>query len=329
MSNRNEILRAVSEASRVSNNHPINSRTSFDLISVYQSLDIPVVFRPLDVLWGAVISIGEKRGVIVHAKLPRHLQRFTLAHELGHILLEHDTQFDEEVGLNRRATGSGERPIQERAANRFASELLAPQPLIRENAERLGLSKDQLREPENIYQLSLRLGLSFKATCWALFENNLLDHGLANKLTNKNGIVKEAKSSFIPDSVTRNARADVWQLGKRETGLLLEASEEDTYLIELEENSSSGFIWEFEDSNPNVEIVLDTVEMGEEYGAGSSRTIGFRFPSLGTHTISVNHLRPWSDEVDDKLEFKIDNFGRESVGFPRKTKQMSLREAVT
>lgn len=328
MSHRDEILRAVTEASKVTSQHPIDSRTSFDLISVYQSLEIPVVFRPLDNLLGCAISIGEKRGVIVNANRPRHLQRFTLAHELGHIQLDHDNQFDETIGLNQRASGTGGRSIQEQAANRFASELLAPRPLIRENAERLGWSKDQLQEPATIYQLSLRLGLSFTATCWALYENKLLDHGLADKFANQNGIVKETKSSFIPDSVTRNARADVWHLGMKESGILLEASEEDTFLIELEENSSSGFVWEFEDSNPNVEHVLDSREMGEKYGGSSTRTIGFRIATSDTHTVTVNHHRPWTDEIDEELEFHIDNFGGEEVGFPRKMKQLLLREAA-
>ena len=157
MANRDEILRAVKIASEVTQEFPVSARTSFDLISVYQDMDIPVVFRPLDNLWGGAVSIQNENGVLIHSKLPRHLQRFTLAHELGHILLDHENKLDDKSSLSQRNAAREDSPTEEVSANRFASELLAPRELIRENAERLGWKKDQLKQSINIYQLSLRL----------------------------------------------------------------------------------------------------------------------------------------------------------------------------
>ena len=98
MTRREEILRAVSEASTLLAESPIGARTSFDVIAAVTERNIPLLFRPLDRLWGAFITVNDdERGIIVTTKLGLSVQRFTVAHELGHLLLGHQSSLDETI----------------------------------------------------------------------------------------------------------------------------------------------------------------------------------------------------------------------------------------
>lgn len=168
MNRRNEIRRAARAAGQILASSARSNRTSFDIVGAITERGIPLVFRPLDRLWGAFISSGSGTGgIIVNNRLGLAAQRFTLVHELGHLLLGHQSSLDETVGFQGRHA-SGSRAVEEVAADAFASELLASSYLVLECAERHGWSKDELRQPENVYQLSLRLGISYQAACWGL-----------------------------------------------------------------------------------------------------------------------------------------------------------------
>src|SRR6266571_5624987 len=98
-SRREELLRATREAARVLDNFPVGDRSSFDIVGAVTALDIPLIFRPLKKLWGATISVGNEKGVLITTVLDLHVQRFTLAHELGHVLLGHQLSLDESIGF--------------------------------------------------------------------------------------------------------------------------------------------------------------------------------------------------------------------------------------
>ena len=52
MNRRNETLRAVREAAKILASSAKSDRTSFDIVGVITKREIPLVFRPLDHLWG-------------------------------------------------------------------------------------------------------------------------------------------------------------------------------------------------------------------------------------------------------------------------------------
>jgi Zn-dependent peptidase ImmA (M78 family)/predicted secreted protein len=321
---RQEVLTAVKEATSLSNEFVERTETCLDLISVAESLDIPVMYRPLDNIWGGAVTIGESRGVIIRSNLPRSLQRFTLAHEIGHIVLGHQSRFDDIVGLAQRATDRTNRPVEEIAADEFASELLASDELIKKNSVRKGWSKEDIQYPEYIYQLSLRLGISFEATCWSLVSQGHLNQTRAKEYSSQDGNIKEIKNSIISDSIPRDPHADVWLLSEDDAGVQLEASEEDVFKMELEERSSSGYCWELLRDGSNIKVVLDDTDPGKKYGSSSSRKIGFKIDSPGQHTLKISHRRSWSGEEIRRIELKIDNRGSEEKGLPRKIKQKRM-----
>lgn len=97
---------------------------------------------------GALIAKGHECHVIVNAGHHPNRQRFTIAHELGHLRLHHrdvDRLFiDTEMRIYQRvgqagaahyeAPGSTTTPREEREANRFAAALLMPAPLLQHAA---------------------------------------------------------------------------------------------------------------------------------------------------------------------------------------------------
>ena len=92
MTRRDETLRSASEAATALAESHIGARTSFDVISVVAERNIPLLFRPLNRLWGAFITIDDDEcGSIVSTRLGLPAQRFTVAHELGHLMLGHRT----------------------------------------------------------------------------------------------------------------------------------------------------------------------------------------------------------------------------------------------
>ena len=79
--------------------------------------------------FGALFLLREGRGVLlVNSSLPQRRARFSIAHELGHLLLCHNPLGH--IGGPRDSD-------QERQADRFASELLMPEALLRKDCEKL------------------------------------------------------------------------------------------------------------------------------------------------------------------------------------------------
>jgi Zn-dependent peptidase ImmA (M78 family)/predicted secreted protein len=324
-SKRQEILRATTAAAQVLHQFPVGNRTSFDIVGAVTSLDIPLVFRPLRGLWGASITVeNDARGVLVTTSLGLAVQRFTLAHELGHILLGHEMSLDETVGFAGRL-GSDSRPVQELAADTFASELLAPRALMLEAARRHKWTKQALTEPTHIYQLSLRLGISFQAACWALAAHDVIPRAKAQSLHEYR--VKDLKLALASESLIRNPWADVWKLTEEDTGLLIEAIPDDLFAIHLQDNASAGYLWELVDAGPHGQVIDEQRADVDLYGASTARVVFLRFASPGTHRLFFEHRRPWNQQELAHIDIAIDNYGKEEGGFARRRRERVLATA--
>ena len=319
MTRREEILRAVSQAATVHAESREGQRTSFDVIGAVAERNIPLLFRPLDKLWGAFITVNDQeRGIIVTTKLGLPVQRFTVAHELGHLMLGHGTSLDETIDFaGRNAPAS--RPKQEAAADTFASELLAPRSLLLASAQRHGWTKDKLHQPENIYQLSLRLGISYQAACWALATCKVLTRPEADRL--RTTTVKELKRALAPAALVENSWADVWALTAADSDTFLEAGPDDLFAVHVNDHASAGYLWRLVDGNANTEVVDEhPPDLNDAYGARSSRILYVRFRAPGVHHLVFEHMRPWSRATLARIEIDIDGHGKEREGWARRTR---------
>jgi Zn-dependent peptidase ImmA (M78 family) len=321
-----EILKATGEAARVLAHIDNGSRTSVDIIGLVSALEIPLMFRPLEGLWGASVIVDDEHcGILVTTALDLSVQRFTLAHELGHILMGHKTSFDKTTGFTGRY-GPVSIPTQEIAADTFASELLAPKSLILSSARRHQWKVEQLKRPEIIYQLSLRLGISYIATCWALVSRKILTAAQAKKLSEK--VVKDIKLGTVPKKLITNSWANTWTLTAGDSGTYLEASPEDIFAVHLKENASSGFIWQLVNSNSSAKIIDEITQSQEEVGSRNGRILFVQFTEPGTHRLTFEHVRPWNKSSIEHIDINIDSNGKEHAGYSRFERAKLLSEVV-
>lgn len=325
MNKRDELLKATARAADVLARFPVGNRTSFDIVGAVAGLGIPLLFRPLDGLWGAALVVdADLRGILVTTKLDLHVQRFTLAHELGHLLMDHQTSLDETIGFAGRH-GNGGRPIEELAADSFASELLAPKSLMIRCAQRHRWNRAALSDAGNVYQLALRLGLSFPAMCWALVSHDVLDRTQAEAMQARP--VKELKRSLAPEDLITNSWANVWRLTQPDTDAVLEAGPEDLFVVHVLDDAGGGYVWQLVDATGAVEVVSETeVEAAADghIGAPASRAVYLRLRAPGRHRLVFEHARPWSGKAIGHIDIAVENHGKETGGWPRRLREASL-----
>ena len=326
MNRRNEVLRAVAEAAKILAEFPTGNRTSFDIVGAITERGIPLLFRPLENLLGTVVAIGGISGIMVTTQRDLHVQRFTLAHELGHILLGHQLSLDRTIEVAGRNAPAA-RPVEEVAADTFASELLGPKRLVMESAKRQGWTKQKLHQPDNIYQLSLRLGISYQAACWALVTSKVLSSSQAKRL--QGAPVKNQKQALAPTEFIVNSWADVWALTKADTETSLEAGPDDLFAVHVQDHASAGYLWQLVDTGSSAEIVGERCPNPDfAYGEQSTRVVYVRFNDRGKHRLVFEHLRPWNKATLDHIEIDVDGHGKEHVGHARRFRLEAVARAA-
>ncbi|MFC5864263.1 ImmA/IrrE family metallo-endopeptidase [Acidicapsa dinghuensis] len=100
---------------------------------------------------GALIKSGNLRGIAINASNAPVRKRFTIAHELGHHLMNHidKDHIDWEFTVIRRDGLSSEaQDDQEMAANSFAANLLMPKHQLRQDMERYRRFNGEIRMDE-------------------------------------------------------------------------------------------------------------------------------------------------------------------------------------
>lgn len=324
---RNLIVESIIQAGKIRNLYPLGSRTSFDVVSATISLGFPLVFKPLKNLLGATVVIDRRnKGIIVTTNRGLSVQRFTIAHELGHILLSHSSHFDffnEEINDSLKMSTHDE----EDAAQVFASEILAPSRAIHRLAFLHGWAKKDISDPKVIYQISLRLGVSFQACCWALVRSKDVKEEEARKIIEKTK-VNDLKKEQLPCQLKIDPWSDVWTLSEADTGSFIEAGKEDMFIVRLSEKSSSGYLVDFQGIQEEFESYCEFSDMPEKYGGGRTRGVVLKPKYPGLHHINIQQKRPWNRRSLKAIEIKVSNYGKEVEGFPRSKKAMLLGEFV-
>lgn len=268
-----------------------------DIYGVIEMLNIPLLFRPLDGLLGAFLP-EPNPGILVTTQRPSSIQRFTAAHELGHASLGHKPSLDDDSILRRMAEPTEQRGVrQEEEANFFATTFMLPVWLANHHAAKQSWKKRDLADPFNLYQLSLRVGLSYSATCVALRQHNLIsDSDASNALkVAPRGLKKEVLGPVEP----ANFYGDVWSLTLADNDAVVECQVRDHIVIELAENSGAGYRWDTSALGRCGATVLydDRVATENEIvGSPVARRLTLRWDEPIFHQIVLNQFRPWEGE---------------------------------
>ena len=325
MVRRKDILDAVYEAERLHREFDSRKRAEagegrIDVFGMLVERDIPVMFQPLKNLLGAFVDDPDK-GIIVTSQRPLPVQRFTAAHELGHKTLGHEASFDEEDVLNRALfPGEGDYDRREIQANAFASQLLTPSWLLAQHMKGQGWTRDNLTDPVVVYQLSLRMGSSYTATCYAIEQAKGIDARTRERLLRVKP--KAIKQSLVSPYERETWYGDVWLVTDRDDGMLLEGGRSDLMVLQVEEHPSSGYRWQFGDlTEAGLRITADdrASEADEEHVGGVVMRTVMAEPGAeegARGRANLREIRPWqpAGEPMSSLELDIDLSGPVQTG---------------
>ena len=292
---------------------------NIDVFDALAQLGVPLVLRPLEGLLGAYLR-EPASGVLVTTRRPLSVQRYTAAHELGHFWLNHEPSLDDEDILRRFpfVANQGD-DLQEVEADAFAWRFLIPRWLIAWHAKRQGWRADHFAKPHFVYQLSLRLGISFETMRRALQRYKLIASRTAADLEKVR--VRNLKEEILGDYMPPDCRRDVWLLTERDANTSISGSWNDFFVLRLEEHSGGGYLWDAgELKRSGFSVVNDVREEMDDRGVGNHTfrrlTAVLEEPKRGR--VSLCERRPWQpDQALNRLELAYDLTGPEDKGYSR------------
>jgi Zn-dependent peptidase ImmA (M78 family)/predicted secreted protein len=287
-----------------------------DVFGAIGKLGATLMFQKLDKLLGAYIP-AEEPGVLITTQRALPVQRFTGAHELGHLYMRHQLSLDDEEILRRVPFSVSSRAEHyEREADAFASMFLAPAWLLALIVQRQKWPADALADPRTAYQLSLRLGTSYSATCYALERHKSITRAQRERLLSFEP--KAIKHGLLDGYEPPDWRADVWLLTDRDEGSFIEGGRNDLFVVRLRENSGAGYLWSFEElSAAGFVLVADDQEVDDPECVGGvlTRKVTARSSQRVQGNVTLQESRPWLPHTPlHELHLEYDLRGPEQPG---------------
>jgi len=302
---------------------------SIDVFGAIFAIDLPLLLRPLQGLLGAYLN-DPAPGVLVTTRRPLSIQRFTAAHELGHFTLRHEPSLDDESILRRiPLSGQSADTFQETEADAFAAAFMMPRWLIGWHCQRQGWQTLDLTRPNVVYQLALRIGASYEATCWTLVQNRLIARAVALNLTQIEP--RDLKIAILQEYQPANYRADVWLLTERDASTRIDGSRSDLFVLRLEEHSGGGYLWDIEQLKASgFAVVRDEREAldSEAIGGPVVRRVTATPEAAHRGRMSLDERRPWQPASPlSQLTLEFDLTGPEEEGLSRAERRHLLEVA--
>jgi Zn-dependent peptidase ImmA (M78 family) len=305
---REAVLQGSLEAAQLHADAGLNTGSGTAPIDVYEFIanrDIDLVFHKLGGLLGAYLEI-QRPGILVTTERPLAIQRFTAAHELGHAVLKHKIGVDGEDMLRRSPFGGHRYDLRETAADAFAAMFLMPDFLINSVAEQQKWDYKSIRDPRMVYQMSLRMGVSFEALTRTLVKHKFLEPNESQRMLAIK--LKDLKmdllgGSYHPD----NWHCNIWQLTEKDESATIIAEPKDLFIVRLREMSGAGYLWDLDEvRKAGYQVLSDTTEIPVESGIGGDvqRIITARPAEEELKGFTTVQNRPW-DPIDVVGEFHV------------------------
>jgi hypothetical protein len=190
--------------------------------------------------------------------------------------------------------------------------------LLEIHARRQDWNADSFRDPVNIYQLSLRIGASYEATCRALARYNVISGGALGKHLSVSP--KKLKRQLLGSHPMETWYPDVWVLTEKDQGSLIQGGPNDVFLVRLKEHSGAGYLWDTDQlKDAGFTVVADERLIPDHaHGVGGDvdRVVvaTSQFETAGQ--LDLKQARPWEDDSISHFTVTYELFGKET-GLPR------------
>lgn len=313
--------------------------TRIDPFKIAIDANLAVMKRPLDNLLGGFFR-DEQSGILVNVERPPGMVHMTCAHELGHFFLGHETTFDHELDYQSR----GEK--KEREADWFAYHLLMPRALIVDVMRRKGWRISDLKNPDTLYQLSLRLGTSYAATFWTLMGLNMLSASPQAAVQLSKPSLQRMKRD-LSASTAEQTLSDVWVLDENDRDRVLEPRIEDRFVLDLPSHASAGYLWSIDEAlaagfqlrplTVNVETISATSDFSTVVGGQERQRYLLEHDveadsEVSQHRFSLafKETQPWRtmDEAADSFTLSAE-FESMSLGLDQRSRQKLVAELAS
>jgi len=303
-----------------------------DVFGTIVKCGVPLLFKPLDGLLGVFINVPIP-GVLVTTKRNLSVQRFTGAHELGHCRLGHSPSLDDESILQRSPFNVAPNAVQqELEADAFATEFILPPWLFAAHFKRQGWTPGMMADPIVAYQLSLRMGASYEATCRSLMRPGVevINRRRVDNLLDIQP--REIKKKLLGDYEPPDFHRDVWLLTAKDENTVIEGSRSDLFVLKLTEHSGAGYVWTFDELNENgFAVVRDEREVEDSDAVGGHVTRSITALSEGQQygRMVLAERRPWMPNGEPLGAFCVhyDFSGPEDEGWSHAERRLRLEAA--
>lgn len=203
-------------------------------MALAEQAGVTVMAKPLERLLGAFVREG-RPGILLNSERPIGMVHMTCAHELGHFHLGHVTTADEHLAYGTQSAAI------EQEANYFAYTLMAPMWLVNRALRTKGWDRTSVFNSDVVYQLSLRLGVSFTGMVWGLCRLKYLSPQVAMAMSKTPP--KDLKTKALPAGVEMPALSDVWVLDERDKDWVIEPRSTDRFIVRLPSHATAGYLW--------------------------------------------------------------------------------------
>lgn len=306
--------------------------TRIDPFKVAASVGVPVLLRPMDRLLGAFMR-EDTPGILINTLRSAGMIHMTCAHELGHYFMGHASALDETIEYGAQAA------LLEQEADWFGYHLLVPRRLLSIICKRKGWDKDSLRSPHILYQMSLRLGVSYRAAAWSLYRHKIFPYDVVRTLLDTPPA--RIKRALLQSETMADSTKEVWLLDEHDRFSILEPRPDDVMVVRLPSHASAGYLWQTDSMDqleaegfalapldvPGVpEVDLDQLSFGADLVMdyviqGGKRTVDEPTP------ISLSESRPWIGRQSNDATFSSQAHFEPIVdGLSREAKKALLEE---
>ncbi len=305
--------------------------TRIDPFRIAACEGVSVLLRPMEKLLGAFMR-EDSPGILVNSARPAGLIHMTCAHELGHYFMGHQSALDETIDYGGKAE------VMEQEAETFGYHLLVPRSLLGIICKRKGWNKTSLTNPQVLYQMSLRLGVSYAAAAWSLVRHNILTYDVVKGLLKVQpaSIKQSLLQGQLPD-----ATRDVWLFDESDQSSVLEPRPDDHLVVRLKSHASAGYLWEADSVEQVAEHGFTLVPMANANPVaphavtfGADSTLDYVLSPKqadveNPHPITLTEVRPWmGKQVGDASFHSRTHFEPITEGLTRESKRALIREVA-